>query len=223
MNHNSVASDYRERLQPEIAEGVIDHRIRPAQLRFGARRTAPSIGEELTQPDPQPIRRQAAVDPALERKRDLAGLFGHDDGNGVGFLGQADRGAMTRAQLATELGIDGERQKAGCRGDPVLLDDDGAIVQRRGRLEDADEQVVCHRRVERDAALDAIAQADVAFEDDDGAGAAVGQRLAATVSSSMVSPSPSRRVKNWKKGARPKCASARRMSDWKMTMAAKTT
>ena len=47
--------------------------------------------------------------------------------------------------------------------------------------------------------------------------------LAATTTSSMVSLPVSGRVSTRKNGARPKCASARRMSDWNSTMAANTT
>ena len=60
-----------------------------------------------------------------------------------------------------------KRQEAGRRGHTSFLDDDRAIVQRRSRLEDRDQQIVGERRVERDAALDVVAQSDLALDRDD--------------------------------------------------------
>ena len=47
--------------------------------------------------------------------------------------------------------------------------------------------------------------------------------LVATTSSSIDSSADSGAAKYRKKGARPRCASARRMSDWNSTMNANTT
>ena len=47
--------------------------------------------------------------------------------------------------------------------------------------------------------------------------------VAATASSSTTSSPSSVRVKDLMKGARPKCASARRMSAWNRTISANTT
>ncbi len=51
---------------------------------------------------------------------------------------------------------------------------------------------------------------------------AVDNCVAATAISSIVSSAPSGVRKYRKNGARPKCASARRISAWNSTMAAKT-
>ena len=104
---------------------------------------------------------------AVEGNRDLPGLLGHDDRDGVVLLGQADRRAVPRAELAAQHRLHRQRQEAGGGGNAALLDDDRAVVQRRRRLEDADQQVVGHLRVERNAALDVVAQADLALEHDD--------------------------------------------------------
>ncbi len=80
---------------------------------------------------------------------------------------QADGRAMPRPELAAHTRVDGQRQEAGGRGDAVLLEDDRAVVQRRAGLEDRHQQVVGQLRVERDAALDVVAQADLTLDRDD--------------------------------------------------------
>ena len=105
-----------------------------------------------------------------------ARLLGHDDRDGVVLLGEPERGAMSGAQLAAHARVDRQRQEAGRRRDAVALDDHGAVVQRRAGLEDAGQQVVGHGRIERNATLDVVAQANLPLDDDDRADAARGQR-----------------------------------------------
>ncbi len=66
--------------------------------------------------------------------------------NGVVLLGDADRGAMARSELTAQPRIDRERQKARRRGNSIALDDDRAVMQRRGHLER------CSREGQRSAA-----------------------------------------------------------------------
>ena len=82
---------------------------------------------------------------------------------------------MTRAEIAADARVHRERQEARSGRDAIALNDHGAVVQRRAWLKDARQQVVGDHRVERDAALDVVAKADLPLEDDDGAGAARGE------------------------------------------------
>src|SRR6478735_7037099 len=74
---------------------------------------------------------------------------------------------MARSELLAQSWIDGQRQKAGRCRYAIFLDDDGTVVKRRRLLENAQQQVVSQYCIERDAALDVTAQADLAFDHDD--------------------------------------------------------
>ena len=76
---------------------------------------------------------------------------------------------MAGAELTAHSRIDRQRQEARRRGNAILLDDDRAVVQRRAGLEDRHQQVVGQRRVDRNAALDVVAQPDLPLDGDDGA------------------------------------------------------
>ena len=78
---------------------------------------------------------------AERRHRNPPGLFGNHQREAIGLLGDADGGAMARAQLARERRIGGQRQEAGRRRDAVLLDDHRAIVQRQAGLEDGEQNI----------------------------------------------------------------------------------
>ena len=127
----------------------------------------PPVRHERPHALAQRVRRQAAFNPPLERERNLAGLFRHDDRHGVSFLGQADGGPVPRAQLAADARVHGERKETGRRRDAVLLEDHRAVVKRRPRVEDRDEQVVGETRIQRNAALDVVPQPDFALDGDD--------------------------------------------------------
>ena len=75
---------------------------------------------------------------------------------------------MPRAQVLSSS-VHAQREKARRRGNADPPHDDRAVVQRRRRLEDRRQQVVTDRGVDRNAALDVVAEADSALEDDDGA------------------------------------------------------
>ena len=64
---------------------------------------------------------------------DLAALLRDHEGERVGLLADPERRAVTRAVLLGELGIGGQREKAGRRRDALSLNDDRAIVQGSGR------------------------------------------------------------------------------------------
>ena len=110
-----------------------------------------------------------ALNLPIGHERDVPGLFGHHDRHRVVFLGQAERGAMPRTELLAQPRIDGQRQEAGSGRHAIALHDHGAVVERRRRLKDTEQQVVRHDRVERNPALDVVAQPDLPFDGDDGA------------------------------------------------------
>src|SRR5262245_19591795 len=115
----------------------------------------------------QRVSRQTTFEIATGRNRDLAGLFGYDNRNRVVFLGEAERGAVAGAEIAAYAWIDRQRQKACGRRNAIAPDDDRPVVQRRGLLKNAGQQVVGDHRVEWDAALDVVAKTDLPFEHDD--------------------------------------------------------
>ena len=100
----------------------------------------------------------------------MPGLFRDRDGDRVVLLGDANCGAMPRSELAAQSRVDRQRQKTGRGGHAIALHDHRPVVQRRRLLKDADQQVVGHVRVERNAALDVVAQADRSLDDDERAG-----------------------------------------------------
>ena len=62
--------------------------------------------------------------------RDMSGFLRDDDREAIGFLGDADGGAMPGAQLARQRRIGGQGEKARRRRNTVLLDNHRAVVQR---------------------------------------------------------------------------------------------
>ena len=64
----------------------------------------------------------------------------------VGFFRNADGGAMPGAPLRREQRVGGDRQKTGRRRDAIALNHHRAIMQRRSRAEDGNEQVVAEER-----------------------------------------------------------------------------
>ena len=87
-----------------------------------------------------------------------------------------------------ELRVDRDREEAGRRGGAVALDDDGAVVERRLRVEDREQEVVGDDRVEPDAALDVVPKPDVPLEDEDRADAAAEARVSAANTISSIVP-----------------------------------
>ena len=76
---------------------------------------------------------QVADDPGALDEADLAVLLGDDDDDRVGLLGDPEGRPMPRPE---PLGVDrrlGQRQERAGRDDPVVADDDRAVVERRLR------------------------------------------------------------------------------------------
>ena len=158
-----------------------------------------------------------------DHQRDDARLLRHHHRHRVRVLGDADGGAVAAAQLARELRVHGQGQEAGGGGHAVALDDHRAVVQRRARVEDADEQVVGDEGVEGDAGLDVAAQAHVALDDHDGARALRGQggggqhHLVDDLLRALRAEGARAA------GSCPRWASTFRISAWKTTMMPNTT
>jgi len=105
-----------------------------------------------------------------DREADGSGFLGAYDGDGVGFLSDADASAVSSPELSGQQRIHGKRKKASSGSNPIFLHDDGAIMQRGAGTENGSEQVVGKSGIERDAAFDMGAQADFAFDDDQSSG-----------------------------------------------------
>ena len=69
---------------------------------------------------------------------------------------EAEAAKIPRAELARNARIFRQRQKNGRRREPLALDDDRAVVQRRRRIKDRHQQIVADLRVERNARVDEI-------------------------------------------------------------------
>ena len=150
-----------------MAERMVRHRARAGAA---GRRVPDRRGEMSDAGGRATDRSQVALEPALDRQRDLPALLRHDHCDGVVLLGQADRGTVARPEITADNGVDGERQEARRRRDAILLQYYCAIVKGRGRLKDGDEQVVGHLGVEGNPALDVVPQPDFTLDGDDRAG-----------------------------------------------------
>ena len=122
--------------------------------------------QQIAQAHAQLVRRQVALNLSRHREADGAGLLGDDHRHCIRFLGDADAGAMARAELSGEQGVHGKRQEASGGSDTVFLHNGGAVVQRRAGTEDGRQQMVGEPGVQRHAAFDVGAQADLALDHD---------------------------------------------------------
>src|SRR4051812_12316291 len=94
-----------------------------------------ALEHERTEPRPEGIGRQLALDLSVRHHRDAAGLFRDDDRDRIVLLGETNRRTMARPELFAQFRVDGERKKTGRGRHPVVLHDHGAVVERRRRLE----------------------------------------------------------------------------------------
>ena len=152
-------------------------------------------------------------------------LLGDHDDHRVRLLGQADRGAVARAERAGEAEVAREGQEAAGRRDPVSLDERGPVVERRSGLEEAAQELGRHDRLHRHAQLGVGAQPtwrSTAIR--------APMRLTASASTARTISSrswrrcgrPPARPRAGAARLRPACASVRRSSGWKRTMSART-
>ena len=109
---------------------------------------------------------EVAHDPGPFHEADLPVLLRHDDHDGVGLLGDPEGRPVTRPE---PLGVDrrlGQRQERAGRHDPLVADDDGAVMERRARHEDRAEQVGRDIRVDHHPGLGDFLEAGLALEHD---------------------------------------------------------
>ena len=100
-------------------------------------------------------------------------FFGDDKGDGVGFLAQAESGAVAEAEVTVEIFALGDGENA-CGGkDAVVAQDDAAIVEGCLRLEDGDDKLLGELAIDGDAALCEGADIDIALHGDEGAELAI--------------------------------------------------
>ena len=170
-----------QQLQADVAERPdgAHGQMRPAisgvrTSRLGAE-GAPLENERL-QADAQRVGVESTLDLTVDDDRDEAGFLRDDNRHRVVLFGEPDGRAMTGAELLAQLRIDRQRQEARRRRNAIGLHDHGAVVQRRRGLKDAHEQIVGQHGVERNPALDVIAQSDLPLDRDDGADPLGGQQ-----------------------------------------------
>src|SRR5579872_547477 len=126
---------------------------------------------------PQLLDGQVTLDSAANGKADGSGFFRADYGDGIRFFGDADAGAMAGTELRREQWVHREGKKTGSGGNAIFLHDDRAIVQRSAWTEDRRQQIVGKASIQRNAAFDVGAQADLAFNDDQGSGLMLGEKI----------------------------------------------
>ena len=150
---------------------ALTHRVRVRQTRFALGTGGAALQHERSQPRAQRVGVEAALDLAVGHHRHAAGFLRNHDRDRIIFFRQTDRRPMARPELLAEPRVDRQRQKTGRGRHAIVLHDDRAVVERRRGLKNAQQQIVRQQGVERNAALDVVAQADLALERDDGADA----------------------------------------------------
>ena len=121
--HRRAPASVQRDLRPErVIDGAGD-RVRMRELRRVAH-------QQLAQACAQALGRDIALDLAADGNADAAGFLRDDHRDRVGLFRDSDAGAMAGAELGGEQRIHGERQEAGGGGDAVLLQNDGAVMQR---------------------------------------------------------------------------------------------
>jgi len=121
---------------------------------------------------------QTAAEAALEGQGNIAGFFGDHDDEGVGFLGNANRGAVAGAHGSVQLLALAEGENAAGGGHTVVADDDPAIVQRAAGEKEAGEQFGLHIAIDGHAGFLNAAQTNVALKGTRGAQVLSGLALA---------------------------------------------
>ena len=97
---------------------------------------------------------------------DDARLLADDDREHVALFGDADRRAVTRAQLLGNVHLLRQRQKATCRQHPLSLDDDRAVMQRALGAEYALQESRRDHRLQPRAGIENVRRHFGAYDDD---------------------------------------------------------
>jgi hypothetical protein len=114
--------------------------------------------------------RQIAFNISGHRQTDGAALFGHNDRNRIGFLGDSDAGPMARPQLGRQHRVQRQWQKTRGSGNPVFLHNHGAVMERSTRAEYGRQQIVGEPRIQRYSAFNVGPQPYLSFNHDQCAG-----------------------------------------------------
>ena len=102
-------------------------------------------------------------------ERDVARLFRHDDGQCVGYLGDAQCRAVTQSHRFGNLVVVRYRQDAGRGGNAVVGNDEGAVVQRTVLEEDVLDEPRVHVGIDGVAGVLVVVERYPLFDDDEGA------------------------------------------------------
>src|SRR5437763_11849297 len=111
---------------------------------------------------------KAALDSAAMTNRYPAGLFRDDDGDCVGFFGNAQPRAVAQAETAIEGFALTHRENAGSRGDPSVAHDHATVMQRGFWMKNREEQLDRKMRIDDDAGFLVNADRGVALDRDQG-------------------------------------------------------
>jgi len=95
----------------------------------------------VREPCLEPLQGNVGVEAPARSYGDVASVFGNHHRQRVGVLGDADRGAMTGAEILYHHRISGQGQEAGRCSDTVALNDYGAIVQSAAALKNSAQQI----------------------------------------------------------------------------------
>src|SRR5207302_6844120 len=86
--------------------------------------------------------------------------------DGVSFFRDPDSSSVPRSQLRRKHRVHGKRQETSRSGDALSLNDHGPVMQRGARTKDRGQEIIGDARIQRDAAFNVGAQANVTFYDD---------------------------------------------------------
>src|SRR5262249_52809838 len=99
------------------------------------------VQQNLTDSLPKCFRREIALNSPPMANRNAAGLLGDNDRHRVGFFGDPERCAMAQAETAIQSFALAHRKNAGRSSDSAVPNDYAAVMQRRFRMENAQDQL----------------------------------------------------------------------------------
>ena len=111
--------------------------------------------------------REAQVELSGMGGRDAARLLADDDTEGVALLAHAQRGTVAQAQLFGNVEVVAHGQYAARRAQPVVGDDEGAVVQGRVLEEDVLDEPLVDVGVDDVARGDDVVERHVALDDNE--------------------------------------------------------
>jgi hypothetical protein len=81
------------------------------------------VHEQLAEPLAELFHAEIALDFATVTNRNLAGLLGDDEGDGIGFIAEPESGAVAQAEVAVEILAlgEGKMQAAATMRSPLTI------------------------------------------------------------------------------------------------------